>query len=114
MPNKNETEMKELRGVECLVISEGRHVPCYVAHVDREKGITLYDFETDRKFFCYSKADFHRFLKYSARNRLYHVEFTKIVNAILHGDPIVCKSWNRRGEELEPSPFGTPITCAFE
>lgn len=76
------TEMKEYRGVEVEVATiKG---PCYVAHVDRENGITIHD-ANDEEAWCLNREEFLRNSKHISRNRTYHEIFGRVVEQIKEG-----------------------------
>ena len=75
------TEMKEYRGIEVEVATIGK---CYVAHVDRTKGITFNNSE-DKEIWCLNRKQFLRNSGYATKNRTYHEIFSHTVNGIENG-----------------------------
>lgn len=76
------TEMKEYRGVTVNVVAVDG--PCYVANIDREKGITIHD-KDDREVWCINRESFMKTSKHRDKNRFYHDIFTRAVQGIERG-----------------------------
>jgi len=80
------TEMKEYKGVECIVNDNKIKYAGYVVSVDREIGITIHD-DNDSPLYCINKKElFNRSLRSRKdRNKIYHEAFTKIIEMIKKG-----------------------------
>lgn len=84
------TEIESLRGYEFMAFSPdiGGPMRCYVAHADREVGITIKDAETDEDAFCVSRSQFLEDAKNAKRRdglRLYHELFSGVLRGIQDG-----------------------------
>ena len=110
------TEMKQYRGTEVRVAKENG--PCYVAHCDRTKGITIHD-ENDDEVWCLSREEFLERREYREKNRVFREIFSQAIADIEAGfvKHFTCSRGHARviwytGEC--PSATAVSMDCAFK
>ena len=82
------SEMKEFRGMKCVVVDEIslKSIKGYVVFADRERGITIHGDKNDEQIFCINKKeilDYAKNFKLRGGNRCYHDIFTYVIKSIL-------------------------------
>ena len=114
------TEMKEYKGMECIIEDCGWKTNGYVVNVDREIGITIHD-EEDNPIYCINKEEIFDYSLKSRkdRNRIYHEAFTRCIEMIKEGvlTNINFGSDFERGFEVSENGnfvFADMLSCPFK
>lgn len=87
-------EIKELKGVECKVVGRNEvYKDSFVAHIDREIGITIYEFKNQKESFCWNKEELLEMAERFGCGKketleIYYELFDFILKKIKEGSPI--------------------------
>lgn len=116
-----QTEMTDLRGVECVICSIGEGK---VVSADRSVGLTIVSLDDGSELYCVNRAEIlKRMMRHgiteAEANRVYHESFSEVVRMIRSGEEVEDiildyrtgnPAWRTTRNILEE---GLPLHCAF-